>query len=142
MQDFMPRYDNGKRGRSKVFHIETLRRVPYFYQKETWQAIGTTTHEGRLFPQALSDAFGKIACVEEIHLCLYQKKELFETSENDEDIMLYITVYTKNEGIETFTLNLNDLKQHHRSGWNSFRAAATAEELARLFCMRRGLQWV
>ena len=134
----MNEYTAGRPGFSKLFHIETLRRIPVEQDQHTQNLIGASTYEGRIFPQALSDEFGKFIQVERIVLQAVLKKDHFSVTEKEHDLLLQIDICSNNALLHRFLLNMADLQHIHRSGWHSFQAGETAQELARIFQQVKG----
>lgn len=131
-------YPVGRPGFSKLFHIETLRRIPVIQDEDTKNAIGATTHEGRIFPQALSDEFGKLNQVDSVLLRVVGKAVHFATEEDERIVEVHIQG-KEGELLHRFLLNMTDLEHVHASGWHSFQAGETAKELVRLFRQIRGI---
>lgn len=130
-------YPIGRRGFSKLFHVETLRRIPVVQNQETRDAIGATTFEGRIFPQALSDEFGKLEQVDSIILTVVGKAKHFATEE-DARLLEVDVIGTSGMVEHRFLVNMSDLEHFHQSGWHSFQAGETAKELVRLFRQLKG----
>ena len=133
-------FNPGAAGFSKMFHVETMRRIPHTMEQDARNAIAATTYEGRLFPQALSDAFGENPHVTRLFLTVRKKIHHFAPSDNDDDDLLLIHVFDDRDLADPriFFVNMDDLRQHHVSGWHCFQAAATAKEIAHLYKMERG----
>jgi hypothetical protein len=139
----------GVRGFSRLFAIETMRRIPHVMERETRHAIMRTTHEGRLFPQALSDVFGRVPEASRIELALHRMDDHFssevlalpDTQRPDEPLLAIRIVHEQHPQFDhTFLLHLKDLCQIHASGWHCFHAHETAMELLRLYYRERAIR--
>lgn len=127
--------------RTKLFHIEMMRRVPCTHSAEVAKIIGETTQQGRLFPQALSEHFGALSNVQEIIIEQSRKADVLSVPEAiADDVLLHVIIVDSEQNREGFYINLSDLNQFHASGRCSFHAAATASMLVDLYQQRERAQ--
>lgn len=125
-------------GRSKLFHVECMRRIPVVQDQETRDVIGATTHEGRMFPQALSDEFGKIDSVVQVALSIRKKADHFNVEpDNENDLLIQIAVKNNTDEEKILFINVSDLLQV--GSWHNFSAHFTACELVRIYKIEAGI---
>lgn len=134
-------YRTGQPGFSKTFHIEQMRRIPHEMSPETRHIITASSQEGRLFPQALSDAFGRNEHVTKLAIDIVRKGDHFPFCEDVDDEMFRIRVFddryeTGKERI--FFVNMHDLRHYdalqRRPVMQAWEAAC---EVARLYYRER-----
>lgn len=127
----------------KHFDLEELRRIPVVVTPLAREYISGTTQQGRLFPLALSEAFGQHPDIAELIVDIVSKGELFALAYNEDENtrLLRITIKHVDEALEDGVklINADDLTQIHPSGVWGFNAAHTAHELLRLHRVERGI---
>lgn len=120
----------------KLFALEDIQRIPVQVSPEAHTALICSSHEGRKFAQALSELFGALGCVREVHVTLVEKRRLFPTEIHEaHSLLLRVEVIHARSQVPRYHwyINLSDF-QHvpaHRSG--GLQAAVCVQELVRLY---------
>src|SRR5258708_33304510 len=131
---------------SKAFEPHELRRIPVTLTDAAQQVVLSSSAEGRIFPQALSELFGGVEGVKELQIDAVVRSQHFPSGPEhfhpitgEEDRMLVIDVVHENGSIDAhrYVLNVRDLQEVHPAGRVGFTAVATAQELVRLYPHRK-----
>lgn len=125
----------------KHFETHELRRVPVLLTPEAKAAIDASSHQGRLFPQALSEYFGDIRGVREVRVHIVPRHTHFPhmlaapSATGTEARIVEVQAIHTDGSIDphTWLLNMHDLEEAALGADNGFRAHTMAEELARLY---------
>lgn len=98
------------------------------------ELIHASSDQGRKFPQALGEVFGRLSSVLHVEIDVFPKSHLFAVAGADSWLMK-ITVKHKNEALPDFEkiINADDLTLAHPTGAYGFNALLTAQEFARLY---------
>lgn len=125
---------------TKRFETHQVRRIPIVVSREAEQAIHASSAEGRKFPLALAEAFGKIPQVVSVELTLAPKSSYFSVNAEDfhpvtgkEARLLCVTAHHQGMPDFLWLLNMADIEHVHVGGQLGFRAHLTAHELLRLY---------
>lgn len=124
-----------------LFELHEMRRVNVNVSQEAQAIIDQSTKEGRLFPLALSETFGKHEQIAEIDVDTIAKKDIHPWAEDPETKLIKITIKHTDSKIEDGVryMNASDLNVIHPSGVWGFNAANTAYEHFRLHMQEKGL---
>lgn len=130
----------------KHFEAHELRRIPVIVSDVAQTEIMASSAEGRKFPQALSELFGGVVGIKEVHIDAVPKSTHFPVTEQDthplsgEEVrMLVITAVHADGSIDAHTwyVNASDLGCVRPQN-QGFSAVATARELVRLYPHKPG----
>lgn len=126
-----------------LFEDGDVVRVPYRISEKAKELLGTSPHQGRLLPQALSEAFGDLGGVKEILIGVVPKHKHFTvyvdelhpvTGEPPQLVVITVVPVAEGEKRGRFFLNHKDIWEiNPRTREPYFRAAHCAGELARLY---------
>lgn len=126
-----------------AFEDNEIVRVPYRLSEKAKELLGTSPHQGRLLPQALSEAFGELGGIREVLIGVVPKHKHFTVYEDElhpvtrePPVLVVITIVPTEEGAKRgrFFLNHKDIWEiNPRTREPYFRAAHCAGELARLY---------
>lgn len=139
MQDFNTVQITGTR----AFDAHQLRRIPVTVSEDAQRMIDASTHQGRLLPLALSEAFGGHPDIAEICVDISKKRDIFPlaASEDENTQLLRITIKhtdaAQEDGLKL--INAADLHEMHPSGLWGFDAAQTALELLRVHRLEKSI---
>lgn len=126
-----------------AFEDNEVVRIPCRQSDKARELLATSPHQGRLLPQALSEAFGELGGVKEVLIGVVPKHKHFTVYEdelhpvtNEPPVLIVITVVPLEEGAKRgrFFLNHKDIWEiNPRTREPYFRAVHCAGELARLY---------
>lgn len=144
-QTHIPTYMQRRIPGRKHFETHELRRIPVLLSPEAKEAIDSSSHQGRLFPQALAEYFGGIDIVREVHVHIVPRHVHFPhqvaapSSVQSAPRILEVTAIHEDGSIDPhrWLLNMHDLEEPPLGRDTGFRAHLMAEELVRLYPHRR-----
>jgi hypothetical protein len=126
---------------TRHFDLSDVKHVPVVVSDDAKKYINGSPHQGRLFPQALSEIFGNHPEIAEIYVDLIRKRDVFALAgdEDEHTQLLRITVKHGDVRLEDGVrlINADDLQVIDPLGLFGFNAAQTAQELLRLHRMER-----
>lgn len=121
--------------RRKRFETWEVRRPPVDITPFARAWIVSASSQGRLFPQALSEVFGRCDDLEDLHLDVVPLHYHFQ-DEQEGEYLCVVEVQRSGERTQLL-ISASALRETHANGHPAFLALEAAEELLRVDQMRR-----
>lgn len=125
---------------TKRFHLEDVQRIPVTLTDTARDAILASSHQGRLWPQALSELCAERGCIACVSIDVVCKSAFHPVSPTElhpvtgeEPLLFYVVATHAVTGVPDYTwlINVSDLSQVYPRG--DFQAVTSVQEMLRLY---------